>query len=155
MNQFTSTGEKNHYLISVCEQENLFTFVDCLSWYNNKGVVPNLELFQQMLGFNHNKGIDRMKLGCFSQILQLLDFTGRLMHCFIPSQRETEIRRRRIAKITLMEHPLCLQGKPLWTRPLFVIQQAVAKQLLEMMPVSFLYTLCVIGCQLVCTQNRS
>ena len=40
------------------------TFKDFLRWYNNKDVVPTLEVMQKKLAFYHKKGIDMLKLGC-------------------------------------------------------------------------------------------
>ena len=40
------------------------TFQDFVRWYNDKDVVPTLEAMQKMMEFYHNKGIDRLKLGC-------------------------------------------------------------------------------------------
>ena len=39
-------------------------FSDFLKWYNNKDVVPTLKAMQKMIEFEHNKGIDLLKLGC-------------------------------------------------------------------------------------------
>ena len=39
-------------------------FADFLKWYNNKDVVPALEAMQKMIEFDHNKGIDMLKIGC-------------------------------------------------------------------------------------------
>ena len=35
-----------------------------LKWYNNKDVVPTLEVMQKMIDFCQNKGIDMLNLGC-------------------------------------------------------------------------------------------
>ena len=39
-------------------------FSDFLRWSNKKHAVPTLEAMQNMIEFYHNKGIDRLKLGC-------------------------------------------------------------------------------------------
>ena len=39
-------------------------FSDFLKWYNNKDVVPTLEVMQKMIEFYHNKGSDMLKRGC-------------------------------------------------------------------------------------------
>ena len=59
------TGVENHsYLQNVWENNNMQYFSDFLKWYNNKDVVPTLEAMQKMIEFYHNKGIDKLKLGC-------------------------------------------------------------------------------------------
>ena len=40
------------------------TYKDFLRWYNNKDVVPKLEVMQKMLAFYHKKGIDMLTPGC-------------------------------------------------------------------------------------------
>ena len=39
-------------------------FPDFFKWYNTKLVVPTLEAMPKMIEFHHNKGIDKLKLGC-------------------------------------------------------------------------------------------
>ena len=56
--------ENYNYLKVVWEQEQMATFRDFVKWYNNKDVVPTLEAMQKMMEFNHNKGIDMLKLVC-------------------------------------------------------------------------------------------
>ena len=59
------TGAENYsYLQKVWEQEKMQSFKDFLRWYNNKDVVPTLEVVQKMVEFYHNKAIDVLKLGC-------------------------------------------------------------------------------------------
>ena len=59
------SGVDNYnYLESLWEQEQMTTFRDFVSWYNNKDVVPTLETMQKMMEFYHNKGIDMLKQGC-------------------------------------------------------------------------------------------
>ena len=58
-------GEQNYaYLVKVWGREKMTTFKDFLRRYNNKDVIPTLELMQKMINFYHNKGIDMLKLGC-------------------------------------------------------------------------------------------
>ena len=65
MNRIPPTGaEKYSYLRSVWENNNMQYFSEFLKWYNNKDVVPTLEVMQELIGFYHNKGIDILKLGC-------------------------------------------------------------------------------------------
>ena len=46
------SGEENYqYLLDIWNHENMFTFKDFLSWYNNKDVVPTLEAMQKMVAF--------------------------------------------------------------------------------------------------------
>ena len=40
------------------------SFRDFLRWYNNKDVVPTLDAMQKMIEFDHDKGMDILKLGC-------------------------------------------------------------------------------------------
>ena len=35
-----------------------------MRWYNNKDVVPTLEVMQKMIAFYHDKNINMLKLGC-------------------------------------------------------------------------------------------
>ena len=59
------SGEENyHFLLDIWNHENMCTFKDFLRWYNNKDVVPTLEVMQKKLVFFHKKGIDILKLGC-------------------------------------------------------------------------------------------
>ena len=59
------TGVENcSFLQSVRENNNMQYFSDLLKWYNNKDVVPRLEAMQKMIEFYHNKGIDKLKIGC-------------------------------------------------------------------------------------------
>ena len=39
-------------------------FQDFVRWYNNKDVVPTLEVMQKMMQFYHNKMVDMFKFGC-------------------------------------------------------------------------------------------
>ena len=59
------TGAENYsYLQSVWENHNIQYFSDFLKWYNSKDVVPTLEAMQKLIAIYHNKGIDKLKLGC-------------------------------------------------------------------------------------------
>ena len=59
------SGEENYQLLlDLWNHENMCTFKDFLSWYNNKDVVPTLEAMKKSLVFYHKKGIDMLKLGC-------------------------------------------------------------------------------------------
>ena len=65
MDRIPPTDVENYsYLQSVWETNNMRNFSDFLKWYNNKDVVPTLEAMKKMIEFNHNKGIDMLKLGC-------------------------------------------------------------------------------------------
>ena len=65
MGRIAPTGAENYSsLQSVWENTNMQCFSDFLKWYNNKDVVPTLEAMQKMIEICHNKGIDRLKLGC-------------------------------------------------------------------------------------------
>ena len=64
MDKIPPTGAENcSYLQNVWENNNMQYFSDFLKWYNNKDVVPTLEVMQKMIQFYHNKGIDILKLG--------------------------------------------------------------------------------------------
>ena len=52
------------YLQEIWQKHGMTTFKDFLQWYNNKDVVPTLELMQKMVQFYHQKEIDMLKLGC-------------------------------------------------------------------------------------------
>ena len=59
------SGVDNYnYLQVICEEEQMSTFRVFVKWYNNNDVVPTLEAMQKMMEFYHNKGIDKIKLGC-------------------------------------------------------------------------------------------
>ena len=59
------TGIENYqYLQQIWKQEQMSSFKDFLRWYNNKDVVPTLEVMQKMIAFYHDKDIDMLKLGC-------------------------------------------------------------------------------------------
>ena len=59
------SGEENYqHLLEIGNHENMCTFKDFLRWYNNKDLVPTLEAMQRVIAFDHNKGIDMLKLGC-------------------------------------------------------------------------------------------
>ena len=65
MDRIPPTGAENYsYLKNVWVNNNMQYFLDILKWYNNKYVVPTLEVMQKMIEFYHNKGIDMLKLGC-------------------------------------------------------------------------------------------
>ena len=65
LKQPPATGQEDYrYLSSVWQQGNIRTFKDFLRWYNNRDVVSTLEVMQKMVDVYHNKGTDRLKLGC-------------------------------------------------------------------------------------------
>ena len=49
---------------SVWENKNIQFFSDFPKWYNNKDVVPTLEVLQERIESDHSKGIDMLKPGC-------------------------------------------------------------------------------------------
>ena len=49
--------ETYHYWTSVLQQENMRNLKDFLRWYNNKYVVPILEVLQKMVDFYHIKKV--------------------------------------------------------------------------------------------------
>ena len=64
MSQPPPNGQENYqYLISVWEQEYMFTFKDFLRWYNNEDADPT-ESMQKMVDFYHKKRMAIEKLGC-------------------------------------------------------------------------------------------
>ena len=56
--------EDNSFLKNIWEQHSMITFKDFLRCYNNKDVVPTLEVMLKMIEFYHDKEIDMLKLGC-------------------------------------------------------------------------------------------
>ena len=56
--------EKYQYLQQIWRQEQMNSFKDFLSWYNNKDVLPTLEAIQKMIASYHDKDFDMLKLGC-------------------------------------------------------------------------------------------
>ena len=46
------------------KHEQVNWFKDCLGWYNNKDVVPNLEALQKVISPYHDKDINNLNLGC-------------------------------------------------------------------------------------------
>ena len=54
-----STGLENYNnLKSIWEQEKMTSFRNFLRCYNNKYVVPTLDVMKKMIEFYHDKGID-------------------------------------------------------------------------------------------------
>ena len=88
-------------------------------------------------------------------MLQIFLFTSELQQSLIPSQKTTRFCWEKNVKTWLVDDPMHLQGKLLWTRLLFGIRQAGASLLPELMPASFLPSLYVKQCQLVCTRDGS
>ena len=65
MDRTPPAGAENvSFLQSVWKDSNMQFFSDFLKWYNNKDVIPTLEIMQKMIEFYHNKGMDMLKLGC-------------------------------------------------------------------------------------------
>ena len=89
------------------------------------------------------------------QISQIFVFINHLLQSIILSPGAIRIYWRKYVRTCLLERPLYLQGKLVWTRLLFGIRQTGAKPLLELMLVSFILTLRVRQCQLVCTRDKS
>ena len=73
-----------NYLKVAWEQEEMATFRDFVKWYNNKDVVSTLEALQRMIAFNHNKGIDMLKLGCTLPNLANICLQQSINHTFFP-----------------------------------------------------------------------
>ena len=65
MDRIPPTGAENYsYLQSVWEKNNMQYFLEFLKCYNNEYVFPTVEAMQNLIEIYHNKGIDRLKLGC-------------------------------------------------------------------------------------------
>ena len=65
MDRIPPTGAENYtYSQSISENNNMQKFSDFPKWYNMKDVVPTLVALQEMIEFYHNKGMDKLKLGC-------------------------------------------------------------------------------------------
>ena len=86
-------------------------------------------------------------------MLQIFVFTNQLLQSFIPSLRATKFYWEKYAKTCLVDHPLFLQGKLLWTRLLIGNRQIGANPSSEMMLVIFFFLLFFRQYQLVCTQE--
>ena len=56
--------EDYQYLQQIWKKEQMSSFKDILSWYNNKNVVPTFEAMQKMIAFYHDKKISMLKLAC-------------------------------------------------------------------------------------------
>ena len=55
--------ENYHYLQHQRKQEQMSSFKDFMWCYNNKDVVPTLEVMQKLMAFYHDKDIGMLKLG--------------------------------------------------------------------------------------------
>ena len=57
-------GKEQNYqdLREVWKRNHMETFQGFLKWFNNKDVVPTLEVSQKMMQFYHQKGIDMLRL---------------------------------------------------------------------------------------------
>ena len=65
MDKVLPTGvEKNVFLQTVWKFEHLLNFADCLKCYHNRNVAPTLKTMHKMVDFNHNNGIDSLRVGC-------------------------------------------------------------------------------------------
>ena len=64
LKQAPATGQKNYHYVTSMWQENMRTFENFLLWYSDNDVVPTLENLRKMVDFNHNTGIEMLKLGC-------------------------------------------------------------------------------------------
>ena len=59
-------------------------FRDFVKWYDNMDFVPTLEAMQKMMEFYHNKGIDKLKLGCTLPNLANICLHKSTNHKFFP-----------------------------------------------------------------------
>ena len=76
MDNILPTGAESFVLLqNVWENERMQCFADFRKFNSNKSVVPTMEAVQNMIEFNHNKGIDMVKLGC-----SLTNFTNNCLH---------------------------------------------------------------------------
>ena len=156
MKQPPATGQKNYqYLTSVWQQENMCTFKNFLRWYNSKDVVPTLEVMKKMVDFYHEKGIDMLKLGYTLPNLAINCFHKSTTAIFYRLTESDNDLLQKIVNTWLVDHTWFVQAKLLWTRLLLGIQQTCAKVLSELMLVSFIFSLCVKPCQLVCTRDAN
>ena len=129
------------------------TFRNFLRWYKIKDVVPTLEALQKMIDFYNEKGIDMLKLGYTLPNLANNCFHKSTTAMFYPLTESDKDLLEKIVNTWLVDHPWFFQAKLLWTRLLLGIQQTCAKVLSELMLVSFIFSLCVKPCQLVCTRD--
>ena len=86
------SGVQNYsYVKSVWEQEQMTIFQDFVRWYNNKDVVPALEVMPKTIEFYHNKAIDMLKLGCTQPNLAnicLHKSTNNKFHPFVQADKD-------------------------------------------------------------------
>ena len=118
------TEQENYqHLTTVWQQKNMCEFKDFLRRYNNKGVVPPLEAMQKMVGFYHNKRNDMLKLGCTLPNLANICLHKSTTAKFCPFTENDKDFLAKFLTTWLMDYPLFLHGKLLWTRLLFGIGQ--------------------------------
>ena len=109
LKQPLATGQENcQNMNSVWQQENMRTFKDFLSWYNNRDVFRALEAVQKKVDSYYNKIIDMLKLGCtlpFLATICLHKSTTAKFYTFVEGEK---IYWRKFVKTWLVDHPLYL-----------------------------------------------
>ena len=124
--------------------KQMSSFKDFLRWYNNKDVVPTLEVaMQKMIAFHHNKDIDKLKLGCFLPNLANIANTNLLRQNSIPSRKEMKTFWKKFGKMLLLAHLSFLHGKQLLMKLLFENQKTHANLLLGLTLANYTpYSMC-------------
>ena len=157
MKQPPATGQESYqYLTSVWQQENILTSKNFLRWYNNKDVAPTLEVLQKMVDFSHNKRIDMLKLGCTLPNIARSCLHKSTVARFYPF---TEIDKDFLEKIRkdMFDGPsIDFTRRAVVEETFFRIRQTGridGSPLSELMLASLILSLCVMHCQLVCTQD--
>ena len=138
--------EKNQYLQQIRKQEKMSSFKDVLRWYNNKYVVPTLEVLQKLIAFYHDKDIDMLKLGCTLPNLAnscLHKSTDAKVYPLTEGDRDLL---EKFEKMLLVVHLSFLHAKQLLMKLLFESLQTYAKLLLELTPAIYIPTRCVNPC---------
>ena len=154
MKQKPATGRKNYqYLTSVWQQENMCTFKDFLRCYNNKDVVPTLESMRRMVDFYHNEGTDMLKLGYTLPKHANICLHKSTTAKFYPFTESNKDLFEKICEDMVCGPSIVFPRRLLWTRLLFGIGQTCAKLKSKLMLDSYILSLCVKQCQLVCKRD--
>ena len=119
-------------------------------WYNNKDVVPTLEVMQKIIEFYHQKEIDMLKLGC-----TLPNLANICLHKSTDSKNTLLLKTiktcwRRLVKIWLVVPPLSLHAKQRLAKLLSANQRICASQLSAYAQANPIPIRCVNQCLLDC-----
>ena len=131
------------------------TFKDFLRWYNNKNVVPMLEAMQKMVDFYHNKGIDMLKLGCTLPNLANICLQKSTTAKFYPLTESNKDLFGKLREDIVGGPSIVFTRKAVMDETFIRDSTNCAKVLSNLILVSFILSLCVKQCQLVCTRDGS